>query len=648
LKVINLGILAHVDAGKTTVAEQLLYLSGAIRSPGSVDKGSAQTDPLPIERERGISVRTSSVSVTCGDVRINIVDTPGHMDFIAEVERAVAALDAVLLVVSAVEGIQSQTSIFWKAVQKLQIPAVILINKIDRMGCEPELLTETLKEKFSPYIFPVNRPTGHGGPDAAVAARSFADFTEDELLSLGELDEAMAGLVLSGGGIPDRSVGECLRRLARAGKCYPLLYGAAIAGVGMEQLLAALTEYLPTREITEEGDLSGIVYKVEHDPGMGKIAHVRLFSGCVRNRDMLPVVRGVNEPFHEKVTQIRTVEGAKRQDAGILLGGDIGALCGMSKVKAGDVIGESLLRQGYQMANPLFSVRILGESQRQNELLHAIAQLSDEDPLLDFEWLDEEKELIIKVMGTVQLEVLKYLLMERYRLDIDFSPATVIYKETPTRSGTGFEAYTMPKPCWAVIELLIEPLPRGTGYRFHSVVNNNDIFYRYQRHIEQCVPEALKQGLKGWETVDLSVTLIGGQHHTIHTHPLDFFLATPMAVMNGLVNCGTTLLEPIVKMELSADESLSGRLISDIINMRGEFDSPVIADGTVAIEARVPVATSVDYAVRLASLTSGKGRIRTEFEGYRECPPELGAVKKRNGINPLDRAKWILHKRSVL
>jgi ribosomal protection tetracycline resistance protein len=282
------------------------------------------------------------------------------------------------------------------------------------------------------------------------------------------------------------------------------------------------------------------------------------------------------------------------------------------------------------------------------ELLKAVSELSDEDPLMAREWNSEERELTVNVTGKIQIEILDYLLRERYNLHAEFSDPTVIYKETPAKIGYGFEAYTMPKPCWAVVELKVEPLPRGAGYQFESIAAARDIAYRYQTHVETAVPETLKQGIYGWAVDDLKVTLVNGQHHHIHTHPLDFFLAAPIAVMKALTDAGTTLLEPLLRLKLSADESLSGKLIGDIIAMRGSFDSPVMSNGQVHVEATVPVATSMDYHARFMSLTSGRGKYSALFCGYAECPLELGATAKRRGINPLDRAKWILAKRGAL
>jgi len=246
------------------------------------------------------------------------------------------------------------------------------------------------------------------------------------------------------------------------------------------------------------------------------------------------------------------------------------------------------------------------------------------------------------------LEILEYLLLERYGMAVQFSAPSVIYKETVAAQGIGHESYTMPKPCWAILTLQADPLPRGSGFQYKSATHKSVLQDRYQNHIEIATAEAVKQGRLGWEATDLLFTLIDGESHIFHTHPMDFFLATPIAVMRALVNAGPVLLEPLVKLRLTAAEDLSGKLIGDIIKMRGEFDSPAIKDGKLEMEAIVPVATSMDYSIRFSSLTSGRGIIKSDFYGYVECPLELGATAKRRGIDPLDRDKWILYKRGAL
>jgi len=642
MQLLNLGFLAHVDAGKTTTVEQVLYHAGAVRNLGAVDRGNTQTDFLAIERERGISVASTAVIMEWEGLRVNIIDTPGHMDFTGEVERALSVLDAAVLVVSAAEGIQSQTERFWKALREMGIPTVIFLNKMDRFGCQPDAVLTALLAQLSPKIIPITMYENAGG--TAVSVNNCA-ISDDSILELCENDDSLAAQYLGGQPL---DIESGLVRQTAAGIAFPLVHGAAVSGTGIPQLAAAIKKYLPYVPLTPAGGPTGVVYKIEHDKTLGKIAHVRLYTGSLKNRDTVTIRRPGADPVQEKITQIRKVSGAKREDIGHISGNEIAAVCGLVSAKVGDMVGQLLSKRGTRISMPLFTVKVNGPAGYENQLLQAISELSDEDPLMDYAWHRDERELVISIMGKIQLEILTYLLQERYGIAVSFSAPSVIYKETPAGQGIGLERYTMPKPCWDVVELQVDPLPLGRGYQYESVIDGHTLQYRYQHHVATAAKEALQQGRLGWEVTDLKVTLIGGGDHKFHTHPLDFFLATPIAVMRALENAGQTLLEPLVKLRLTADETLCSRLIGDIIEMRGEFDTPVITGGKVAIEAIVPVATSVDYPVSFASLTSGKGIISIDFSGYKKCPHELGALSKRRGIDPLDRDKWILFKRGAL
>ena len=392
--------------------------------------------------------------------------------------------------------------------------------------------------------------------------------------------------------------------------------------------------------------LSGVVYQITHDKTMGKAAHIRLFGGALHNRDEV-VIPSLGEA--QKITQIRRFSGGKQTDTGVLEAGDIAAVYGLSGLKAGDVVGEYLEKRRYPLATPLLKVGILPpEPSQMAALVAALRELSEEDPLMEVDWDPEEREASIRITGVIQLEVVASLLKERYGLESFFTKPVVIYKETPSKPGVGFEAYTMPKPCWAVVKFEIKPGPRGSGLVYSAHVPNNKLFYRYQTHIETSLRESLKQGLYGWEVTDLEVKLVDGEHHTIHTHPLDFFVATPMALMNGLSNTGTTLLEPMAAVRITAPEEAVSRVIGDILAMRGTFDSPVISEGSFTLEARLPVATSMDYGVTLAAATGGRSVLTTRFDGYEPVALELGAATRRRGVNPLDREKWILFCRNAL
>lgn len=645
--IINIGIVAHADAGKTTLTEQLLFEAGELRTLGSVDSRNTQTDWLDIERQRGISVKASSTRLFWKDCQINLIDTPGHVDFAGEVQRSLSMLDAAVLVVSAAEGIQGQTEVLWDALDRLEIPALLFINKLDRVGAEPQELLEELAARFSSDL--VVMESWENARDRC--CRVFPLEPEDSPLGdrLTELavdsDPEAQEYFLNDEPIPAQTLLRVLRERIAARRAFAAYLGAAALGVGVKELLDGIL-LLPKAPRQENAPLSGLVYKVEHDKAMGKAAHVRLFSGAISNRDLVPI-RGREQV--EKVTQIRRVLGHRTVDMGRLAAGDIGALYGLSNIRIGDVIGSEALSREVSIAAPLLKAQVLPRQPEQlTDMVAALRELTEEDPLLDMEWEPEERELYIKITGMIQLEVIAAFMKDRFGMEAGFASPSVIYKETPSKPGVGIEEYTWPKPCWACIEFAIEPMERGYGFKFESAVGDRMILSRYQAHIAQTLPDALKQGLYGWEVTDLKITLTGGSHHLIHTHPLDFFTATPMALMNGLENTGSTLLEPMVTMRFSADEQYAGSLIRDVIAMRGSFDSPVINKGSLTMEARVPVATSLNYPVDFGSLTGGKGVLSSRFSGYEPCPLELGKTAKRRGLDPRDRAKWILHSRNAL
>ena len=629
----NLGVVAHVDAGKTTLTEQMLFLSGGIRALGSVDKGTSHTDWMDVERERGISVRAAATTFAWRAVAINLIDTPGHVDFSAEVERSLRVLDGAILVLSAVEGIQAQTTVLWKALRTMGIPTLVFINKTDRMGANPERVLDDVQRQFSPMALAF--PEG-GGPalDAGLMER------------LAEHDELLLEAWVEGRELAPDLLRARIAGLVGAGALFPVFTGSAIRGLGMERLLDAVVDYLPAPGGDPEGPVSGLVFKLEHDKTMGRIAFVRLFNGTVRNRDSLA---NATQGTQEKITQIRRIYAHRHEDSGELAAGDIASVCGL-QARVGDILGDPGAVPGIcQLAVPLLTVQAFAAQEADfPRLVAALKELADEDPMLELQWLREERELHVRIMGVIQMEVLASLLRSRFGLEATFGNPSVIYRETPTRAGEGYIEYTMPKPCWAVLRFAIEPGERGSGLHYASTVRDDDMLYRYQNQVQKTLPEALKQGLLGWEVTDLRITLVAGQHHLVHTHPLDFAVATPMGIMNGLEATGTTLLEPMLECTISVPAALGNRVIGDILQMRGTFESPEIHGEEFRIVARVPVATSLDYPTRLGSLSSGRGVLSMRFTDYQECPLELGATSPRRGIDPRDQARFIMSARKAL
>lgn len=643
-QIINLGIVAHADAGKTTLTEQILYAAGAIRTPGSVDDGTASTDTMEIERRRGISIRAASASVLWNGVRLNLIDAPGHSDFLSEVERTLSVLDAAVLVISAVEGVQPQTRMLLEAFSKAKLPCVLFVNKCDRAGSDVQKALRQVERETGLPVVPFSFVQGEGeGEAVSVRSTDQEDPAWQESAVLSLHDDALLERLLAGSSKAGEISSALKEKLSKA-QFYPALCGASKYGLGVKELLDALSALLSGAS-PKGGEFCARIYKVESDPALGKAAYARIFSGSIKNRQSVPF--GKEEV---KVTRLRGISGRNLQDIEQAVENEIVVLYGLSNARAGDLLGTPCpgLRE-YRLAEPLMLCRVLPQNPDDlPKLTEALSQLEDEDPALQVEWNREKQEIWLRLSGKMQIEVLEDLLQERFSLAVAFGEASVIYRETPVKPAEGFDAYTMPKPCWAVVRLLIEPLPQGSGVQFESKVSPGRLAYRYQTHIETAVPRALRQGPHGWPVTDVKLTLVDGESHHVHTHPLDFFVATPLAVADGLRNAGTKLLEPILKADFSGPEQYLGKAIGLLTERRGRFESPQINEGGFHLEALIPAAEAMDLPVEFAAATGGQGVYASRFSHYEDCPDGLGHDRARIGVDPLDRSKFILAARSAL
>ncbi len=632
----NIGTFAHVDAGKTTLSEQLLMHSGAIRRAGSVDEGTAHTDNLPVEQRRGISVKATCVSLTWRGVNINLIDTPGHVDFSAEVERSLWALDAAVVVVCAVEGVQPHTETLFHALKEQSIPTLFFLNKTDREGADVPRVLAQIHRLLTPNAVLM------ADSDAVT---EFVCAQDDDLLER----------YLSGEEFAPDYIRARLADMTRTADACPVYSGSALRDEGVTPLLDAMVDFLPA-PVSGGGDLCGVVFATTQDRVLGRGVWVRLYAGSLENRAPVTLPAGVDPLTGEeklvqrKITQIRRVDGS---DAGSLTAGEIGVVYGLGDVKVGQVLGdEALLPRRVEpgrLRTPLITVQVIPEKPEDMQSLRVACEaLSAEDPLLQVRYAKALNELQLHVMGTIQLEIIQELLDTRFGMKVTFSKPAVIYKETIAKAASGFVAYTMPKPCWAIMRFEIEPAPRGSSVTFKSTVPVRDILLRYQHQVEQALPLALHQGRLGWEVTDVCITLVDGNHHQFHTHPLDFIVATPWGIQDGLQRGGSTLLEPILETRFLLPPDCVGRVMSDVALMRGEVTHTETDEDRVLMTALIPVATSVDYASTLASATSGRGSMSVKLHGYRDCPLELGATAARRSVDPLDTSKYILAARSAL
>lgn len=647
----NIGIVAHIDAGKTTISENMLYISGEIRSLGSVDKGTAHTDALSVEKERGISVKATSASFIWKDIYINLIDTPGHIDFSAEVERSLLVLDGAILVISAVEGVESQTEIYFKALKAMKIPTIIFINKIDRIGSDIDRVVNQISKLLSKDILKMQCVYGEETQSPSInnildeIIKESIGYTE-LIEHLAEKDDLILEKYLNTEKILTDEIESRIISLVNKCKMYPILFGASIKGVGIKELMDAVIKYLPSPKGDLNKQVSGVVFKIEKDKNNDKLAYIRMYNGMIKNKD---TVMNITQGTNEKINQIKRIHIPKYEDVGLLKSGEIGCITGLKHIRIGDILGnKDGIPELYHFAVSLLKVQVFPvNAESYSVLLSALEELVDEDPLLNVEWFQEKKEINLNIMGSIQIEILTNILKNRFNLDVTFGKPSVIYKETPIKKGFGFVSYTMPKPCWAVLKFMIEPLERGSGLVYSSIVRDEYILNRYQKQVEKALPQALEQGLYGWEVIDLKITLISGEYHVMHTHAPDFTVATPMGIMNGLASIGTALLEPLLKYRISVPEECSSKVIGDLVNMRGEIDSPFINNAVFTIEGIIPLSSFLEYPIRLGILSGGRGTISTNFFGYRECPIELGATCIRRSVNPLDTAKYILSKRNA-
>ena len=631
----NIGIFAHVDTGKTTLTERILSHAGAIRTVGSVDAGTAHTDTLPVERRRGISVKATCVSFPLDDIQVNLIDTPGHVDFSAEVERSLWALDGAILAVCAVDGVQPHTELLFSALKEQNIPVIFFLNKTDREGADPEEAFRQIRQLLTPNAFLTEDP-------------------EALLDILSEQDEELMERYLAGEEIPAEELQHRTAELSRKGMLYPVCAGSALRDIGVTKLMELIVTHLP--EPADPEVLSGVVFAAQQHRTQGRGLWVRMYGGSIDPRSTVTLPDGVDpisgEEKHKqlKITQIFRPDGTPCTS---LSAGQIGIVYGLGAAPIGTVLGDETkiprrICPG-SFRSPLITVQVIPDRKDQMQALRQACEiLSGEDPLLHIQYFKHLDQLHLQVMGTIQLEILQELLETRFDLVVSFGPPAIIYRETVAQAAEGYVAYLAPKPCWAILRFRIEPGPRGSGVTFRSQVPVRTIQSRYQNQVAQAIPLALNQGRLGWQVTDVIITLLDGGEHKFHTHPLDFIVATPMAIQDGLQNGGSTLLEPILDVRFLLPGDCVGRVMNDINTMRGEVTGTVTDGDRVILNALVPVKTSLDYSVTLAALTGGRGAMSIRLHGYRDCPLELGSTTPRRSVDPLDTSKYILAARSAL
>jgi ribosomal protection tetracycline resistance protein len=653
---INIGIVAHVDAGKTSLTERILYETHVISEIGRVDKGTTQTDSLELEKRRGITIKASVVSFFVNDLKVNLIDTPGHADFLAEVERALSVLDAAILVISAVEGIQAQTRTLFAALTKLRIPTLIFINKIDRAGAQAETLIARIKEKLTERVLPINTPERLGMKDAAIIPNQLSDhaFLQACVEQLALNDERLLAAYLDGATITEAIAKTALAQQTREARIYPILFGSAITGVGAQELLAELAHLLPVHADLNDAPLTGVVFKLEKEATTERVAYVRVFAGRLLVRTTVTIQRrerdGAITTHTGKIQGLhRFIQGRTAQAAEV----EAGEFCkvwGLKDVKIGDVVGDwSESLKSLRFATPLMETRITASQPSQDHHLYlALQELAEEDPLIVVTKDDVHQALYLRIFGEVQQEVIEVTLMERFGLAVEFSETTPICIEKPRGVGQAIEIMgTADNPFKATIGFMVEPGPAGSGVTYNIIPGA--LPPHFHRAIEDAARAALAQGLHGWEVTDVVVTLTQtgyNSHRNDGTKRLDFANLVPLVLLEALAQAGTDVYEPINQFELNGPAEAISASIRKLTALRAVFDQPILRGDSFLLTGALPVSTTETFRRALPSFTGGEGVFMVHGTGFLKIDGEY-PTRKRRDHNPLNRDEYLLYTQRV-
>ncbi|MFB9326715.1 GTP-binding protein [Paenibacillus aurantiacus] len=621
----TIGMFAHVDAGKTTLAEQFLYHTGSIRERGRVDHKDAFLDSHEIERERGITVFADQAIMTYNGTTYTVVDTPGHADFSPEMERAISVMDAAIVVLSAVEGVQGHTETVWRLLRASGVPIFLFINKTDRVGADVARVLAEIRRDLSPDAMMLDQvPVAGEWPEESAAFMAERDEVLLERYMAGDFDVA-AWL-------------EGARKLVADGRLFPCMSGSALQDAGVRELLAAL-DALTEARWGEEGEFAGRVYKIRHDPNGTRVTFAKALRGRLRVRDELA---GGHEPdgsrTTEKITALRLYNGTKFTPVEEVRAGQLFAAVGLSAAAAGEGIGASGERTDYAVKPTMRSKVNLPPHVPTKEALRAFRLLEAEDPSLAVQWEETLQEIQLHVMGSIQLDVLSRVVRERFGLAAAFGQPQILYQESIAASVTG-SGHFEPLGHYAEVHLRLEPGERGSGLQVASECHPDMLPVQFQHLVLQHLLERDHHGLlTGSPVTDIKATLIKGKAHNKHTSGGDFREATFRALRQGLEKAQNVLLEPVYEAKIKVPLAQVGRVLSDLQQAYGSFDPPETTGEHAIITARVPVATFMHYGEELASFTQGKGTLALAFAGYDRCHNAEEVIARRGYNKQADPA----------
>lgn len=637
MKIINIGILAHVDAGKTTLTESLLYTSGAIMEPGSVDKGTTRTDSMALERQRKITIQAAVTSFRWKGYKVNLVDTPGHMDFLAEVHRSLSVLDGAILVVSAKDGVQAQTRVLFHALRKMKIPTIIFINKIDQSGVVLEQTYQNIREKLTEDMIVMQEVH----LCSEIILSDVADFEKWDAVIAGNDD--ILEKYLSGVPLTLWELQKEIKRRVQRGTLFPVYHGSAKDNIGVKELLEVITEVFSLETDDSQSELCGYVFKIEYTEQKKRRCYLRLYSGtlCLRETILLSKkekikITEMSIPFDGEIVPTDTADSGE-----IVILSD-------NTLKLNDVLGdEKLLPRKAWTDNPLPFLRTTIEpikAEQREVLLDALTEIADTDPLLHFMIDSITHEIILSFLGKVQLEVVCSLLNEKYSVEVAIKEPTVIYLERPRKEAH----YTIhievpPNPFWASIGLAVTPLPVGSGTEYESKVSLGYLNQSFQNAVMEGIRYGLEQGVYGWEVTDCRICFEYGVYYSPVSTPADFRFLAPVVLEQVLKKAGTQVLEPYLSFTLFAPQEYLSRAYHDAVKYDAVIETTSLKNNEAILTGEIPARRIGEYKSDLNFYTNGRSVCLTELKGYQETSGEP-VVQPRRPNSRLDKVRHMFQK----
>ena len=682
-RVRNIGIAAHIDAGKTTCTERILFYSGVVHKMGEVHDGAAVTDWMAQERERGITITAAAISTTWDDHRINIIDTPGHVDFTIEVERSMRVLDGVIAVFCAVGGVQPQSETVWRQADRYSVPRMVFVNKMDRTGADFLKVHGQIKDRLKANAVPIQLPIGAEndlkGIIDLVENKAYiykddlgkdieqtdvpsdmvdlvSDWRSKLMESIAETEEELLDAFLENGELTIEQLKSGIREGVLKHGLVPMLCGSAFKNKGVQLLLDAVVNYLPApvdvppiqgllpngKEAVRPSDdgapFSALAFKVMADP-YGKLTFVRMYSGVLEKGSY---VLNSTKDAKERISRLIILKADDREEVDELRAGDLGAVLGLKNTTTGDTLcasEEAIVLETLYIPEPVISVAVEPKTKSDMEKLgKALTSLSEEDPTFRVSTDQETNQTVIAGMGELHLEILVDRMLREFKVEANIGAPQVSYRETIRASSSGegkFARQTGGKGQYGHVVIEVEPGEPGTGFEFVNKIVGGSVPKEYIKPAESGMKETCESGvIAGYPLIDVKVTLVDGSYHDVDSSEMAFKIAGSMAFKDGIKKCNPVLLEPMMKVEVEVPEDFLGSIIGDLSSRRGQVEGQSIEDGQSKVQAKVPLAEMFGYATQLRSMTQGRGIFSMEFSTYEEVPRNVAeAIISKNQGN---------------